>query len=93
VRFVLGHAGARDLPDALPLARRPNVWLECASPGTSALADALAALGPEKLAFGSDWPFYPVAASLAKVLLLTRGDPPARALVLRENAERILRPV
>jgi D-alanyl-D-alanine dipeptidase len=92
VRFVLGHAGARDLPDALPLARRPNVWLESASPGASALAEALAAVGPEKLVFGSDWPFYPVAASLAKVLLVTRDDRRARALVLRENAERILRP-
>lgn len=92
VRFVLGHAGARDLPDALPLARRPNVWLECASPGASALGDALAAAGAEKLVFGSDWPFYPVAASLAKVLLVTRQDQAARTLILRENAERVLRP-
>ena len=41
------------------------------------------------MVFGSDWPFYPLAATLAKVLLVTEGTPDARAAILRDNAERI----
>jgi predicted TIM-barrel fold metal-dependent hydrolase len=91
--FVFGHGGARDLPDAIAIARRrPNVWLGTSSLGVPFLRDALEALGPERLVFGSDWPFYAIAAPLAKVLLLTREDAAARRLVLRGNAERVLPP-
>ncbi|MDX1648215.1 MAG: amidohydrolase family protein [Myxococcota bacterium] len=89
--FVFGHGGARDLPDAVGVARRrPNVWLGTSSLGVTVLGEAMEALGPERFVFGSDWPFYAVAAPLAKVLLLTRDDPAARRLVLRGNAERVL---
>lgn len=91
VRFVFGHAGARDLPDALEIARRQrNVWLGTASVGVSALDDALGALGADKLALGSDWPFYHVGSALAKALIVTRGDRGARRRLLRESALEIL---
>ena len=53
------------------------------------LADILVRVGPDKLVFGSDWPFYPLAATLAKVLLVTEKRRSARAAILRDNAERI----
>ncbi|CAG0960247.1 hypothetical protein MYXO_00712 [Myxococcaceae bacterium] len=91
VRFLLGHAGARDMADALPLAKRlPNVFLEVASQGASAIAECIETAGPEKVVFGTDWPFYPVATSLAKVLIVTEGKPDARVAVLRGNALSIL---
>lgn len=89
--FVFGHGGARDLPDAVEIARRrPNVWLGTSSLGVGVLGEALETLGPERFVFGSDWPFYAIAAPLAKVLLLTRGDAAARRLVLQGNAARVL---
>jgi predicted TIM-barrel fold metal-dependent hydrolase len=90
VQFLLGHAGARDVADAVAAARAyPNVWLEIACQGASELASMLDVVGHERLVFGSDWPFYPLAATLAKVLLVTEGKPAARAAILRDNALRV----
>jgi uncharacterized protein len=90
VQFVLGHAGARDVADAITAAQRfPNVWLEVAGQGATQLAAIVDTVGPERVLFGSDWPFYPLAATLAKVLLVTEGRPAARSAILRDNAERV----
>jgi predicted TIM-barrel fold metal-dependent hydrolase len=89
VRFALGHAGARDVAEAIPLARRhANVWLDTHGQGVTALGELLDALGPERLLFGTDWPWYHQAASLAKVLIVTEGKPEARDAWLQGNAER-----
>jgi len=88
--FVLGHGGARDWPDAIPLARRhPNLHLGIASLGASAIREHLRRVGPERVVFGSDWPFYPVATSLAKLLLAVEGRLDDAEAVLRGNALRI----
>jgi predicted TIM-barrel fold metal-dependent hydrolase len=90
VQFVLGHAGARDVADAIPLAQRhPNAWLGIHGQGVSQLHELIERVGPEKLLFGSDWPFYHLAATLAKVLLVTEGEPARRREILRGNAERM----
>jgi predicted TIM-barrel fold metal-dependent hydrolase len=90
VQFVLGHAGARGVAAAIPLAQRhSNVWLETAGQGVTQLHELLIQVGADKVIFGTDWPFYPVAATLAKVLIVTEGHPPARAAILRGNAERV----
>jgi predicted TIM-barrel fold metal-dependent hydrolase len=91
VRFVFGHGGARDLERAIPIARaHRNVWLGLSSLGVSQIDAALAALGPERLINGSDWPFYHLAVSVAKILIVTRGDAGARDALLAGNAEPLL---
>jgi hypothetical protein len=91
VQFVLGHAGARDVDDAVAFARQhDNVWLEITGQGTTRLDAIIKQAGSERLLFGSDWPFYPLAATLAKVLLATEGNKPARAAIVRHNADRVL---
>jgi predicted TIM-barrel fold metal-dependent hydrolase len=90
VQFVLGHSGARDVAEAIPLAQQhANVWLETAGQGVTQLHELIIQVGADKVIFGTDWPFYPVAATLAKVLLVTEGQPSARAAILRGNAERV----
>ena len=89
--IVLGHGGARDLPDAITLARRyPNLVLGIASLGASAIGELIDELSAERLVFGSDWPFYPVTTSLAKLLWATRDRPRDREPILRGNALRLL---
>lgn len=91
VKFLLGHAGARDVAEALLIARdHRNVWLELSSQGASSIDHLLQELGPEKLVFGSDWPFYPLAVALAKVLLVTGDDAGAQRQILGGNAHAIL---
>jgi predicted TIM-barrel fold metal-dependent hydrolase len=91
VQFVLGHAGARDVADAIPLAKRhPNAWLEIHGQGVTKLHELIETVGSHRLLFGTDWPFYHLAATLAKVLLVTEGRPEVRRAILRGNADRLL---
>jgi predicted TIM-barrel fold metal-dependent hydrolase len=91
VDFVLGHAGARDAAAALPLAiRHENAWLDIHGQGVTTLREMLDATGGERMLYGTDWPFYHLAATLAKVLIVTEGRPKERDALLRGNAERLL---
>jgi hypothetical protein len=91
VDFVMGHAGARDAAAALPLALRyENAWLGIHGQGVTTLREMLEATGGERMLFGTDWPFYHLAATLAKVLIVTRDMPERRDAILRGNAERLL---
>lgn len=91
VQFVLGHSGARDVEDAIRLAERhPNVWYDLHGQGVSVIGRMLETLDPSRLLFGTDWPFYHLAASLAKVLIVTEDRPELRPGILRGNAARLL---
>lgn len=90
--IVLGHSGAYGHgPDAIGVAQRnPNVWLETACiPYPRLLADAIAALGAERMIFGSDAPGASVELELRKVRLLGLAEEEL-ALVLSGNAARLL---
>jgi predicted TIM-barrel fold metal-dependent hydrolase len=91
LQFVLGHGGARDVADAIPLAKRyPNVWLGTHGQGVTSLRTLIAEVGGDRLLFGTDWPFYHQCSSLAKVLLATQNDAGVRRAILRDNSERLL---
>jgi predicted TIM-barrel fold metal-dependent hydrolase len=89
--FVLGHSGALQFGLALALARRyPNVWLETASQSLTNVRRLVHEAPPDRVLFGSDWPFYSQATSMVKVLIATEGEPRARRRMLYENAARLL---
>lgn len=88
--FVLGHSGALQMEEALRLAQQhENVYLEISCQALSNVRRILAEGPPERLLFGSDWPFYHQALPLAKVLIATSDDPEMRRRVLRDNARRL----
>ena len=88
--FVLGHSGALQVREAIHLARSyDNVYLDLACQGLTAVRQILAAVSPERVMNGSDWPFYPQAPSIAKVLYATEGAPGARRQVLWETSHRL----
>jgi predicted TIM-barrel fold metal-dependent hydrolase len=90
-RFVFGHAGARDAGDALELAARyPNVWMDLHGQGVTVIGEMVDRLGGDRLLYGTDWPWYPLALTLAKILIVTDGQPDLREAILRGNAERLL---
>ncbi len=89
--FVLGHTGALQMEMAMELVHTyPNVYCEIASQGVSSVARLVEGVPIDRLMFGTDWPFYHQGAGLAKVLMATEGKPTERALVLRENAMKLL---
>jgi len=91
--FVIGHAGARDADAMLEIAvRYENAWLGIHGQSVTQLDRMIRRTGGERMLFGTDWPFYHLAATLAKVLIATNTDDRAsvRHAILRGNAERLL---
>lgn len=89
--FVLGHAGARQPEQALELAQsHENVWLEIASQGLSVVRRIVKEAPPDRIMFGSDWPFYHQVLPLVKALLATEDCPEIRPKLFWENAARLL---
>ncbi len=87
--FILGHAGALQMEEALGYAKKyPNVYLELSSQSLSNVRRILAEAPPERVLFGSDWPFYHQAIGLAKVFLASE-DPQVRQRALYGNAKRL----
>lgn len=91
--FVMGHGGARDAAGMLELAERhENVWMGIHGQSVTNLDTMIRRLGGDRLLFGTDWPFYHLAATQAKVLIVTQdpGRSEIRHAILRGNAERLL---
>ena len=90
-RFVLGHAGSLQHREAIALQRRyRNAWLEISGLSLAQLKEVLSEADPDRVVFGSDWPFYHPILPLAKVLVATEGRPDLRRKVLHDNAARLL---
>lgn len=91
IPFVFGHAGARDFDEALPIMKaHENVWVGTHGQGLPNLRRLIAEADTHRLLFGSDWPFYPIAATLAKALAVTQTDPALRERLLGKNARTLL---
>jgi uncharacterized protein len=89
--FILGHSGALQMEQALAFSQRyDNVYLEVSSQSLGNVHRIVREAPPERVLFGTDWPFYHQAIGLAKVFLATEGDDAARRRVLHRNAERLL---
>lgn len=93
LQFILGHSGARDFDAMLQLALRyDNAWLGIHGQSLTNLDTMINKTGGERLLFGTDWPFYHIGMSLAKVLIATQ-DSSRRGLresILRGNAAALL---
>jgi uncharacterized protein len=89
--FVLGHSGALQHEQAIDFADRyPNTWFDLSCLGLRALRQVLDTVPPDRILYGTDWPFYHQALTLARVLIATEGDRALRRAVLHDNAERLL---
>ena len=89
LQVVLGHSGARDVQAMLDMALRyDNAWFDILGQGVTQLDELIERTGGERVLFGSDWPFYHLGMSLAKVLLCTEhtGRRELRSRILRDNA-------
>jgi predicted TIM-barrel fold metal-dependent hydrolase len=89
--FVFGHSGAREWEKALKIAREhENVWMGTHGQSVAHLRATVSQFDNDRMLFGSDWPFYPLAATLAKVLIVCDGRKALRDKILVENAERLI---
>jgi predicted TIM-barrel fold metal-dependent hydrolase len=92
LQFVLGHAGARDSDAMLDLAvRYENAWQGIHGQSLTHLEKMIQRTNGDRLLFGTDWPFYHIGASLAKVLIVTATPTrqEMRQRILRDNAKSL----
>jgi hypothetical protein len=89
--FVLGHSGALQYDQAVRFADRyPNTFFELSCLGLTALRHVLDVVPADRVLYGTDWPFYHQALTLARVLIATEDDRALRRAVLYDNATRLL---
>jgi len=90
VVFILGHSGALQMEGALGYAKRyENVYLDLSCQSLTHVRKILDEATPDRLLYGTDWPFYHQAIALAKILVATEGAPELRRKVLHDNAARL----
>ncbi|MBL7064598.1 MAG: amidohydrolase family protein [Anaerolineae bacterium] len=93
VTFILAHMGSLSfVSDAIEVARRyRNVYLETSGmPSAAMLRRAVAECGPQRLLFGSDYPFW--NPELEKARIESAGlNPGVERMVLGENAVQLFR--
>jgi predicted TIM-barrel fold metal-dependent hydrolase len=89
VRFVFCHSGALQNEQAIRIAKENNnVWMDVQGQSIDNIRKMIDELGPERLMFGSDFPFYPLATILARTLVATENDKKVRKMIFSENAKR-----
>ncbi|MCC5953202.1 MAG: amidohydrolase family protein [Acidimicrobiia bacterium] len=89
--FVLGHSGALQHHKAIAFADRyPNTLFELSCLGLEAMREVLDVVPGDRLLYGTDWPFYHQALTLARVLIATEDDAGLRRSILHDNAARLL---
>jgi predicted TIM-barrel fold metal-dependent hydrolase len=90
---ILGHTGLSQWEKALPLAKEfeEHVWLDVSGQHAGILREILDNYDRNRIVFGSDWPYYPLAVALARLLVATEGRPDWRAGILHNNAAALLR--
>lgn len=89
LQVILGHAGARDSAAMVDLAvKHQNAWIGIHGQGITSLDSIITKTGGERLLFGTDWPWYHLGATLAKVLIATDTAERSsiRDAILRKNA-------
>ncbi len=89
--FILGHSGALQFDEAVRFAERyPNTYFELSCLGLPSLRHVLETVPPDRVLYGTDWPFYHQALTLARVLIATEGSTDLRRAVLFENAAALM---
>ncbi|MFZ2025059.1 MAG: amidohydrolase family protein [Microgenomates group bacterium] len=92
VPIILGHSGIDEWEEAVAIAKKyEHVYLELSGQPPSVIKKMIRTLGGDRLLFGSDWPYYPTALPLAKVLLATEGDEKVREKILYTNSNKLLK--
>ena len=92
LQLLLAHTGLSKRVETLAVARDfPNqVWLDISGQSVPDLKMILDNYDRDRICFGSDWPFYPLAVALARTLVATEDCADYRTDLLFNNGARFL---
>ncbi|MEW5733431.1 MAG: amidohydrolase family protein [Thermodesulfobacteriota bacterium] len=91
IRFITGHSGLMEAEEfALALGGFQNVWMETSFAPPAFIQELLSAFGPDRVLYGSDWPFGPMLPAINAVRRACGKDAALAQRVFSENAREIL---
>lgn len=93
LKMIFAHTGSRArFHETFAVAKQheDQVWLEFTGQPVPNIQMLLDQYDTEKLVYGSDWPYYPLAVSLARFLVATSGREHLRPAILRDNFVRLM---
>jgi len=91
VTIIMGHMGGGSYGALRVVRRCPNIMLETSGAGDPRVTfEAVRSLGPERVLFGSDLPYFDQREELAKIEAL-RLPAKQKEMIMGRNAERILK--
>ncbi len=87
VRFIAGHAGLFNVREVIrDLADFKNAAVDTSFQPPEIIRELVAVFGPDRVLFGSDWPFGNQAPCIKSVKLACKNDKPLANRLLYENA-------
>lgn len=92
LQLLLAHTGLSRRQETLAVAREypEQVWLDISGQQVTHLKMILDGYDRDRICFGSDWPFYPLAVAMARTLAATESCPEYRLALLHSNGARFL---
>lgn len=91
IDFIAGHAGLLWVDEvSRKLRGLPNVWVETSFQSPRNIRKLIAAFGPDRVLFGSDWPFGSRLPHLRAVRTACHGDRSLEERLLHANARELL---
>lgn len=92
LKLILGHTGLIRREATLAVAKQfeDQVWLETSGQAVPGLTEIFNQFDKARICYGTDWPFAPLAAVLARALIATEDAPDYRADFFYNNAARVL---
>lgn len=92
VSFIVGHAGLFQYKDTMALLGDfKNVYVDTSFQAPERVEELIAVFGPEKVMYGSDWPWGSRVTAMATTKKACNGDKSLEKLIFTENAQNILK--
>ncbi len=91
VTFIAGHAGLFDYREAIArLSPFKNVLVDTSFHSAGSVRELLRAFGPDRVMYGSDWPYGNHLPALRIVRRACKGDASLERRIFYENAAKLL---
>ncbi len=91
INFIVGHSGLFWINEVCSmLAGLPNVWVETSFQSPRMVRKLIRLFGPERVLYGSDWPFGNRPPHLKIIGLACKNDSALKERLLYKNAKELL---
>jgi predicted TIM-barrel fold metal-dependent hydrolase len=91
VNFIAGHAGLYEVRDVMDmLGGFHNVWVDISFQSPEKIRELIKVFGPERILYGSDWPWGNRKTSQKTVRKACRGDKGLERRIFSENAAELM---